>query len=158
MIKLLVKMLALLMVVIVLAVPVGALSVGDETLSGILKGLPVIGDYTEDIIGTKQAIKKTLGEYADDTLYGFNSLYFDVLGFSAPWKTSREVIDLPPLPRTIDQSAPAAAPPAPPPETANKRQFDPTQILPDRQPYIPYLHNSKILGDSHTYPAPHPYK
>ncbi len=118
MIRRLVKMLALLMVVIVLAVPVGALSIGDETLSGILKGLPVIGDYTDDIIGTKQDIKATLGEYADDTIYGFKSLYLDVLGFSAPWKTPKVVIDLPPLPRTADQSAPAAPPPAPPPETA----------------------------------------
>ena len=147
---------ALLMVVIVLAVPVGALSVGDETLSGILKGLPVIGDYTDDIIATKQDIKAALGEYADDTLYGFKSLYLDVLGFSAPWKTPKEVIDQPPLPRTIDQSAPAAAPPALPPETANKRQIDPTQILPDQHPYIPYLHNSQILGDSHTHPPRHP--
>ena len=113
MIRRLVKMLALLMVVIVLAVPVGALSIGDETLSGILKGLPVIGDYTDDIIGTKQDIKATLGEYADDTIYGFKSLYLDVLGFSAPWKTPKVVIDLPPLPRTADQSAPAAPPPAP---------------------------------------------
>ncbi|MCH7865710.1 MAG: hypothetical protein IIC56_10930, partial [Proteobacteria bacterium] len=118
MIRRLVKMLALLMVAIVLAVPVGALSVGDETLSGILKGLPVIGDYTDDIIATKQDIKTALGEYADDTIYGFKSLYLDVLGFSAPWKTPRVVIDLPPLPRTPDQPAPPAAPPAPPPETA----------------------------------------
>ena len=97
---------ALLMVVIMLAVPVGALSISDETLSGILKGLPVIGDYTDDIIGTKQDINAALGEYVDDTIYGFKSLY-----------------------------------------TANKRQIDPAQILPDRQPY---LHNMQILGDSHT--------
>ena len=118
----LVKMLALLMVVIVLAVPIGALSIGDETLSGILKGLPVIGDYTDDIIATKQDIEATLGEYADDTLYGFKSLYLDVLGFSAPWKTPKVVIDLPPLERTTGRPAPPAAPPAPstPPETAPK--------------------------------------
>ncbi len=120
MIRRLVKMLALLMVVIVLAVPVGALSVGDETLSGILKGLPVIGDYTDDIIGTKQDIKATLGEYADDTLYGFKSLYLDVFGFSGPWKTPKVVIDLPPLRQAADPSASPAAPPDAPPETAPK--------------------------------------
>ena len=134
MIRRLVKMLALLMVVIVLAVPIGALSVGDETLSGILKGLPVIGDYTDDIIGMKQDIKATLGEYADDTLYGFKSLYLDVLGFTAPWKTPRVVIDLPPLRRTTDRPAPPAAPPAPPlPETAEaaagSRGISPPTIL-----------------------------
>ena len=97
--------LALMMMVIVLAIPVGVLSVGDETLSGILKGLPVIGDYTDDIIGTKQDINAALGEYVDDTIYGFKSLY-----------------------------------------TANKRQIDPAQNLPDQQSY---LHNIQTLGDSH---------
>lgn len=110
MIRRIIKILALLVVVIVLAVPAAALFVDDETVSSVLEGIPYVGDYTEDIVGGKQDLQAALDGYIADTVHGFQSIFFDVLGFSAPRQMAKVVIDLPPA-----RPSPAQAlPPSPP--------------------------------------------
>ncbi len=115
MIKRFIKSLALLVAVAVLVIPAIALLVDDETLSSALEGLPIAGDYSEAILKQKQGISITLAEHVGDAFNNLETLYFDVLGFSAPRPATKVVIDLPlPPPRTATPAR-AVAPPPPPP-------------------------------------------
>ena len=117
MIKRFIKALAFLVLVLVLVIPSAALLVDDETLSSAIEGMPVIGGYSENILNSKQRISITLAEYVGGALNTLETLYFDVLGFSASPQTQKVVMELAP-------PAPAGdlTPPPSPPEPAPKPQ------------------------------------
>ncbi len=133
MIKRLIKSLALLVVVVVLVIPAIALLVDDETLSSALEGLPVAGDYSEAILKQKQGISMTLAEYVGDAFNSLETLYFDVLGFSAPRPAIKAVIDLPPTPPRTATPARAMAPPPPPPASGLTPSPPPSPVSAPKQ-------------------------
>ena len=99
MIKRFIKALAFLVLVLVLVIPSAALLVDDETLSSAIEGMPIIGGYSENILNSKQRISITLAEYVGGALNTLETLYFDVLGFSASPQTQKVVMELaPPAP------------------------------------------------------------
>ncbi len=77
MLKRIIKILAALAVVVVLAVPAVALLVGDETLSSVLEGTPGLSDYKDEILQAKQGISMTLAGYVGDSLSGLESIFSD---------------------------------------------------------------------------------
>ncbi len=133
MIKRFIKSLALLVVVVVLVVPAATLLVDDKTLSSALEGLPVAGDYSEAILKQKQGISMTLAEYVGDAFNSLETLYFDVLGFSAPRPAIKAVIDLPPPPPWTATSARAVAPPPPPPASGPTLSPPPSPVSAPKQ-------------------------
>ena len=118
MVKRIIKILAALAVVVVLAVPAVALLVGDETLSSVLERTPGLSDYKDQILQAKQGISMTLSGYVGDSLSGLESLSSDLFGPAKFGSTPRVVIDLPPAARQGASSPPAAPPPPPSRETA----------------------------------------
>ena len=116
MIRGIIKILALVVVVAVLAIPAIALLVDDETLSSTLEDIPVLGKYTEDILRQKQGISMALAGYVGDSLAGLEAFYFDTLGFSSspPPAVTKVVIELPARPPGTPSKP--KAPPLPPGE------------------------------------------
>ncbi len=113
-----IKILALVVVVAVLAIPAVALLVDDETLSSSLEEIPVLGKYTEDILRKKQGISMALAGYVGDTLAGLETVYYDILGFSSSPSpgVTKVVIELP----------------AQPPGTPSKPKAPPPPVEPDK--------------------------
>ena len=110
MVKRIIKILAALAVVVVLAVPAVALLVGDETLFSVLERTPGLSDYKDQILQAKQGISMTLSGYVGDSLSGLESLSSDLFGPAKFGSTPRVVIDLPQAARQGTSSPPAAPP------------------------------------------------
>jgi len=132
----LIKFLALLVVIVILAVPITALLLDDETFSAWLGEFSVPAKNTEALLKQKRSIGITLGEYVSDAFGGLETFYFAVMGHSAPQKPMRVasrgskqvVIDLPLPPPSAGPSPPSPKPaiiPSPPPPQIKARKKQP---------------------------------
>jgi len=105
--KKIIKLIALLTVTILLAVPVVALFIDDETFSTVLETIPGTGQHAGEILKQKQGISMTLSGYVGSAFGGLETVYDGLFGDSPSSGPKKVVIDLPPL------ATPTAPPPSP---------------------------------------------
>ena len=141
MVRRLIKFLALLVVIAIVAVPVTALLMDDETFSGLLDELSVPAENADTLLNKKQSIGMTLGEYVGDAFGGLEGIYFAIMGPSEPKKpmnktmagSKQVIIDLPPPPPSTPSVNETVFTPSPPPQiTAPKKQpaISPAPVIP----------------------------